>query len=209
MRNFTELKSFIADFLARDDLGAQIDTFVSLAEQRMSRELNIAILERAARADVLATQQFVSLPTDMRSIREIAVIDGATRKSLRYLTPAQLDERKRNTTTTELEYYSITANDVELLAIPTKALKLEIIYNEGVEPLSSTNPTSTILTRHGDAYLHGVLHQAFSFLQDESRAQYHDALFTRAMAEVVKDSNNQRFGTADLQVRRAADGVEY
>lgn len=207
MKNYSELQSFVADFLARDDLSAQIKTFVSLAEQRMSRELNIAILERVARADVLATQQFVSLPTDMRSIREIAVIDGTTRTSLRYLTPAQLDERKRNTTTTDLEFYSITANDVELLGIPAKALKLEIIYNEGVAALDSATPTSTILTRHGDAYLHGTLHQAFSFLQDEQRAQYHDALFTRAMAEVVKDSNNQRFGTADLQVRRAYDGI--
>ena len=207
MKNYSELQSFVADFLARDDLSTQITTFVSLAEQRMSRELNIAILERVARADVLATQQFVSLPTDMRSIREIAVIDGTTRTSLRYLTPAQLDERKRNTTTTGLEFYSITANDVELLGIPTKALKLEIIYNEGVAALDSATPTSTILTRHGDAYLHGTLHQAFSFLQDEQRAQYHDALFTRAMAEVVKDSNNQRFGTADLQVRRAYDGI--
>ena len=197
----------MADFLARDDLTAQIKTFVGLAEQRMSRELNIAILERVARADVLANQQFVSLPTDMRSIREIAVIDGTTRTSLRYLTPAQLDERKRNTTTADLEFYSITANDVELLGIPAKALKLEIIYNEGVAALDSATPTSTILTRHGDAYLHGTLHQAFSFLQDEQRAQYHDALFTRAMAEVVKDSNNQRFGTADLQVRRAYDGI--
>ena len=207
MKNYSELQSFVADFLARDDLTAQIKTFVGLAEQRMSRELNIAILERVARADVLAAQQFVSLPTDMRSIREIAVIDGTTRTSLRYLTPAQLDERKRNATTTDLEFYSITANDVELLGIPAKALKLEIIYNEGVAALDSATPTSTILTRHGDAYLHGTLHQAFSFLQDEQRAQYHDALFTRAMAEVVKDSNNQRFGTADLQVRRAYDGI--
>ena len=207
MKNYSEHQSFVADFLARDDLTAQIKTFVGLAEQRMSRELNIAILERVARADVLANQQFVSLPTDMRSIREIAVIDGTTRTSLRYLTPAQLDERKRNTTTTDLEFYSITANDVELLGIPAKALKLEIIYNEGVAALDSATPTSTILTRHGDAYLHGTLHQAFSFLQDEQRAQYHDALFTRAMAEVVKDSNNQRFGTADLQVRRAYDGI--
>lgn len=209
MRNYTELQSFIADFLARDDLATQIATFISLAEQRMSRELNIALLERVARADVLASQQFIAMPTDMRSIREVATIDGTERKSLRYLTPAQLDERKRNTTTSDVDYYSITANDIELCGIPTKALRLEIVYNEGVSSLGSSTPTNTILTRHGDAYLHGALHQAFSFLQDEQRAQYHDALFTRALAEVVKDSNNQRFGTADLQIRRAYDGVDY
>lgn len=207
MQNYGTLKSFIADFLARDDLTSQIATFVTLTEQRMSRELDIALLERVARASVVQGQQFVSLPTDLRSIREVASIDGTTRRSLYYLTPAQLDDRKRSTTTEDLEYYSITANDLELLATPGKALTLEIVYNEGVAALTDSAPTNTILTRHGDAYLHGALHQAFAFLQDEQRAQYHDALFTRALAEITKDSNRQRFGTADLQVRRAFDGL--
>jgi len=207
MQNFGTLKSFVADFLARDDLTSQIPTFITLCEQRMSRELDIALLEKVARASVVASQQFVSLPTDLRSIREVASIDGTTRRSLYYLSPAQLDDRKRSTTTSDLEFYSITANDLELLAPPAKALTLEIVYNEGVAALSDSAPTNTILTRHGDAYLHGSLHQAFAFLQDENRAQYHDALFTRALAEITKDSNRQRFGTADLQVRRAHDGL--
>jgi len=209
MQNYSTLKAFIADFLAREDLGSQINTFITLTEQRMSRELDIALLEKVARASVVANQQFVSLPTDLRSIREVASIDGTTRRSLHYLSPAQLDERKRNTTTGNLEFYSITANDLELLGLPASAVTLEIVYNEGVAALSDSAPTNTILTRHGDAYLHGALHQAFSFLQDEQRAQYHDALFTRALAEITKDSNRQRFGTADLQVRRAYDGIQY
>ena len=35
--NYTQLKSTIADFLARDDLTSQIPTFIQLAEGRMSR----------------------------------------------------------------------------------------------------------------------------------------------------------------------------
>jgi len=207
MQNYGTLKSFIADFLARDDLTSQIGTFITLTEQRMSRELDIALLERVARASVAQGQQFVSLPTDLRSIREVAYVDGDTRRALYYLSPAQLDERKRSTTTSELAYYSITANDLELLATPGKALTLEIVYNEGVAALTDSEPTNTVLARHGDCYLQGALHQAFAFLQDEQRAQYHDALFTRALAEIKKDSDRQRFGTADLQIRRGiSDG---
>ena len=36
---YSELKTAIADFLARDDLTSQIDTFIDLAESRISREL--------------------------------------------------------------------------------------------------------------------------------------------------------------------------
>jgi len=127
MQNYGTLKSFIADFLARDDLTSQIGTFITLTEQRMSRELDIALLERTTQSSVSAGQQFVSLPTDLRSIREVAYVDGDTRRALYYLSPAQLDERKRSTTTSELAYYSITANDLELLATPGKALTLEIV----------------------------------------------------------------------------------
>ncbi|MGA0382558.1 MAG: phage adaptor protein, partial [Arenicellales bacterium] len=85
MQNYGTLKSFIADFLARDDLTSQIGTFITLTEQRMSRELDIALLERVARASVAQGQQFVSLPTDLRSIREVAYVDGDTRRALYYL----------------------------------------------------------------------------------------------------------------------------
>ena len=207
MQNYGTLKSFIADFLARDDLTSQIGTFITLTEQRMSRELDIALLERTTQSSVSAGQQFVSLPTDLRSIREVAYVDGGTRQGLHYLSPSQLDERKRSTTTDALAFYSITANELELLAPPSKALTLEFVYNEGVAALTDSEPTNTVLARHGDCYLQGALHQAFAFLQDEQRAQYHDALFTRALAEIKKDSDRLRFGTSDLQIRRgASDG---
>lgn len=206
MQNYGTLKSFIADFLARDDLTSQIGTFITLTEQRMSRELDIALLERTTQSSVSAGQQFVSLPTDLRSIREVAYVDGGTRQGLHYLSPSQLDERKRSTTTDALAFYSVTANELELLAPPSKALTLEFVYNEGVAALTDSEPTNTVLARHGDCYLQGALHQAFAFLQDEQRAQYHDALFTRALAEIKKDSDRLRFGTSDLQIRRGASG---
>jgi hypothetical protein len=37
--SYAELKTAIANFLARDDLTAQIPMFIQLAEGRMSREL--------------------------------------------------------------------------------------------------------------------------------------------------------------------------
>jgi len=205
VKNYNELQTFISDFLARDDLTTQIPTFISLAEQRMSRELQIALLERAARADVYAEQQFIVLPPDLRGIRDVAKIDSEGKRiSLRYLTPAQLDTSKQDSgQPTDTVYYSITANDIELFAIPTAAFQLEIIYDEGVDQLSDSRLTNTMLTRHGDAYLHGALKAAFDFLQDEQRAMYHDAQFTRCLAEVERDSKKQRYGTADLQIRRS------
>ena len=209
MDNYTELKAFIADFLARDDLTTQIPTFVSLAEQRMSRELQIALLEATAQIAVSANASTADLPTDLRSIREVAMIDADNdRTVLEYVTPSQWNTRDQDANQTKTEFYTVVANQIKLMATPSAAITLEITYNGGVAALSDAAPTNTMLTRHGDAYLHGALKQAFDFLQDEQRSIYHDAQFTRCLAEIDRDSDKQRFGN-DLQVRRSTPTRAY
>ena len=202
MNTYSELQSFVADFLARDDLTTQIRTFVRLAEQRMSRELDIALLETTTQLAVTANATTTALPTDLRSIREVAKIVDGVRTNLSYLTPAQYDVRIRDAGQSATEFYTIVANNIKLAAVPTADLTLELIYNEGVAQLSDTATSNTLLTRHGDCYLHGTLKAAFDFLQDEQRSIYHDAQFTRCLAEIDRDSNKQRYGNADLQIRR-------
>ena len=202
MNTYSELQAFVADFLARDDLSTQIRTFVRLAEQRMSRELDIALLETTTQLAVTANATTTALPTDLRSIREVAKIVDGVRTNLSYLTPAQYDVRIRDAGQSATEFYTIVANNIKLAAVPTADLTLELVYNEGVAQLSDTATSNTLLTRHGDCYLHGTLKQAFDFLQDEQRSVYHDAQFTRCLAEIDRDSNKQRYGNADLQIRR-------
>lgn len=209
MNNYTELQAFIADFLARDDLTTQIPTFISLAEQRMSRELQIALLEATAQISVSANAPTADLPTDLRSIREVAMIDAdSDRTVLEYVTPSQWNTRDQDANQTKTEFYTIVANQIKLMATPSAAVTLEITYNGGVAALTNAAPTNTMLTRHGDAYLHGTLKQAFDFLQDEQRSMYHDAQFTRCLAEIDRDSDKQRFGN-DLQVRRSTPTRAY
>lgn len=209
MNNYTELQAFIADFLARDDLTTQIPTFISLAEQRMSRELQIALLEATAQISVSANASTADLPTDLRSIREVAMIDAdSDRTVLEYVTPSQWNTRDQDANQTKTEFYTIVANQIKLMATPSAAVTLEITYNGGVAALTNAAPTNTMLTRHGDAYLHGTLKQAFDFLQDEQRSMYHDAQFTRCLAEIDRDSDKQRFGN-DLQIRRSTPTRAY
>jgi hypothetical protein len=65
---YAELKTAIANFLARDDLTARIPEFISLAEARMSRELGTRSQTKRANATLSAGDAFVSLPTDMRAL---------------------------------------------------------------------------------------------------------------------------------------------
>ncbi len=168
----------------------------------MSRELDIALLETTTQLAVTANATTTALPTDLRSIREVAKIVDGVRTNLSYLTPAQYDVRIRDAGQSATEFYTIVANNIKLAAVPSADLTLELVYNEGGAQLSDSATSNTLLTRHGDCYLHGTLKQAFDFLQDEQRSVYHDAQFTRCLAEIDRDSDKQRYGNADLQVRR-------
>lgn len=207
MKNYAELQAFIADFLARDDLTTQIKTFIVLAEQRMSRELQIALLESVARANVIKGQQFVNMPADLRGIRELAKIDAdGKRVNLQFLPPAQLNVRKNDgAAPADTVSFTITASDFELFPVPAAAFTLEIVYDEAVAALTDAAPTNRILQRHGDAYLHGALKSAFDFLGDEQRAVYHNSQFTRALQQIEADSEKQRYSPSDLQMRRVVE----
>jgi len=139
----------------------------------------------------------------------VAMIDADNdRTVLEYVTPSQWNTRDQDANQTKTEFYTVVANQIKLMATPSAAITLEITYNGGVAALSDAAPTNTMLTRHGDAYLHGSLKQAFDFLQDEQRSIYHDAQFTRCLAEIDRDSDKQRFGN-DLQVRRSTPTRAY
>ena len=68
---YAELKTSIANFLARDDLTAQIPDFIQLAEGRMSRELETREQEKRSTATLTSGDEYIALPTDMREVREV------------------------------------------------------------------------------------------------------------------------------------------
>ena len=71
LSTYSDLKTSIANFLARDDLTSQIPDFITLAEARMSRELDTRSMEKRATATTVAGDGFISLPTDLREIRNV------------------------------------------------------------------------------------------------------------------------------------------
>ena len=66
---YAELKTAVANFLARSDLTDRIPEFISMAEARMGRELETRSQEKRATATLTGGDAFVSLPTDLRSVR--------------------------------------------------------------------------------------------------------------------------------------------
>ena len=184
--NYTELKASIANFLARDDLTAQIPDFISLAEARMAREMQARSQEKRATATLTAGDAFVSLPTDLRSIR-LVKLNTAPTEVLEYYTPTRVNEIYANNSSGKPKGYTIIGGEIKFAPTPDSSYTAEIVYSEGVPSLSDSNTTNTILTRHPDAYLYGALASASVYLMDDQKTTVYEQLFTRALDEIKRE----------------------
>lgn len=190
---FAELKTAIANFLARDDLTSRIPEYIDIAEARMSRELDTRSQEKRATATTSASDEFVSLPTDLRKIRLVKLNTDPV-DILEYASPKDYYETYASSGGGRPKIYTVIGAEIALRPVPDSAMTVEIIYSESISALSDSNTTNTILTRHPDAYLYGALHAAYLYLLDEARANQYDALFSRAMQEIKQDNEKAFFG---------------
>ncbi len=195
---YSELKTAVANFLARTDLTTQIPDFIQLAEARMSRELETRSQEKRATATLTANDEFVALPTDLREVREVK-LNTSPNTVLEYRSPTALDSQFSGAGGKPLAY-SIVGDEIKFRPIPDSTYTAEIIYIGSLVALSDTNTTNNILSRHPDAYLSGALAEAYVYLMDDTRAQLYDTKFGRAIDEIKKDEQRAHYGTGTLHM---------
>ena len=201
---YAELQTAIGNFLARSDLTDRIPEFISLAEARMSRELNSRSQEKRVTAATISSDEFISLPTDLRKIRlvklntnPIVVLDYAAPTDFYTTYPSSGGGRPK--------YYTVIGSEIALRPIPDSVYTVELIYGEDIAALSSSNTTNTILTRHPDSYLYGSLSAAYIYLMDEARASQYDTLFSRAIVE-INNSNDRAYYSGTLSMKSDYSG---
>ncbi len=196
---YQELKDAVANTMARSDLGSQIPNFILLAEARLSRELETREQEKRALATLAVNDEFISLPLDIREIREVK-LTGDPNTVLEYKSPTGLDSDYPGTGVGEPRAYSIVGKELKLRPIPDSAYGMEIVYIGGLSALSNSNQTNEMLTRNPDAYLMGAVSEGYLYLMDEQKAQLYDQKFTRIIEEIRKDSQRHNYGTGSLSI---------
>jgi len=194
---YNNLKLAIADFLARDDLTSQIPDFITMAEARMSRELETRSQEKRATASTVAGNEYLALPTDLREVREVK-LNTTPLTVLSYYSPSALDTKFSSGGQGKPLGYSIVGDEIKLRPVPDAVYTLEIVYIGTVVALSATNQTNNILSRSPDAYLYGSLAEAYAFLLDEARAAQYMQRFTLALEQIKVDEQRSHYGTGSL-----------
>jgi len=197
--NFTTLVSTVADYLNRQDLSAQIPTFIQLAEADLNTRLRCR--EMIVRATTTNDDEYVKLPLDFLEGINLQIVGGQS--PLRYITLDEADMVNARQGYNAPTFYSLMNGAIELVPPPaTNAdVEIEMVYYGKITALSESNQTNWLLLKAPDVYLYGALVHAAPFLMDDQRISVFGSFYSQRV-EALNDESQKSLHSGSPLVAR-------
>jgi len=198
---YANLKTEIANYLNRDDLTSYLDTFIDLAESRMSRDLRLREMEEidTSTTTVSGTQSY-DLPTGYLEMRYVA-LQTSPYRFLRYVTPPDFMRLYNlGVGSGASTHYTIIKNKIHLGKAPDSADVIQFGFFKRPTALSSSNTTNDILTYFPDLYLYSALAESEPFLMNDERLQVWASLYKEGVKTANESAQRGRTSSAPLQM---------
>jgi hypothetical protein len=136
--------------------------------------------------------RFVTLPSGFIEARRVKLTVGESFVYLEQKTPFNM----RYKTGSGIPSAFTITDTLELDIVPAGQYELEMTYFGDLEPLSATNTTNVILTKHHTIYLYGCLQALHLWARNEQLADYYYRLFIGAIKGANKRARLGRYGPA-------------
>lgn len=185
--------SLIADlekWTKRADLEGMIDDFIQLFENKAARKLRIRAAEAAFSGTTTADNKII-LPSDFNGIKSLwsTTYPEMALKAAPLATVLAWDTGGLPT------MYAVDTDSIRF----NGAGEIAGVYYAGLPSLVDYY-TNWLSVSHYDAYLFGVLTEAFLYVMDDTRAQMYSARTDAVLAEIVRIDQKLNFN-APMQVR--------
>lgn len=197
--NYTTLVSTVADYLNRQDLSAQIPTFIQLAEADLNTRLRCR--EMIVRATTTNDDEYVRLPLDFLEGINLQLVGGQS--PLRYITLDEADIVNARQGYNAPTFYSLMNGAIELVPPPATGVDVEIemVYYGKITALSEANQTNWLLLKAPDVYLYGALVHAAPFLMDDQRISVFGSFYSQRV-EALNDESQKSLHSGSPLVAR-------
>jgi hypothetical protein len=184
--SYDNLKTNIADYLARSDLTEKIPMFVSLAEKRLNRDLRLRqMLQQSTYS--LTSGYKVPTPTDFLEMKDIH-IDANPVVNLNFKTVSQFYRLGTSSSTGQPINYTLVSDNFVLAPRPTGSSTINMTYYKIPKVLS-------------DLLLYASLVESAPFLMNDERLQTWEALYTRGLTSITKSDEQSEFPAQPLAVQ--------
>lgn len=181
--SYSDLKTTIANYLARSDLTSVIPDFIRLAEERLRRDLRSRQMLVVATADTVGGDSTIGLPTDFLEMRDIHINTNPI-ASLSYEAPNAFYSNTRATQSGLPTTYTVLASELQFSPIPDGVYTAQMLYYAKPPLLSDSNASNVFLANFPDALLYGALGEAEPYLMNDARLQVWASLYDRAIASI-------------------------
>ena len=158
IRNYTEVDANVFT-------NAVIDTFITMTENKILRDIDLDVFKLEATANMTANNKFLTAPADILTHRYMMITSGNDQIFLEFRDTSFMKEYWADGASTGVpKYYSVwDQNTFYLAPTPDSNYVVELGYIYRPAQLSSTNNTTWISTNAPEALLYGCLIQAYSY----------------------------------------------
>jgi hypothetical protein len=197
--SYDNLKTNIADYLARSDLNDKIPMFVALAEKRLNRDLRLRQTLQQSTYTLDSGFQ-VPTPSDFLEMKDIH-IDANPIINLDFKTVSQFYRLANVSGSGNPINYTLVSNNFVLAPRPTGSSVINMTYYKIPKILSDTNPSNEYLDVCPDLLLYASLVESAPFLMNDERLTTWESLYTRGLTSITKSDEQSEFPAQPLAVQ--------
>jgi hypothetical protein len=202
LATYSDLKTTVANYLARTDLTTQIPDFIRFAELRLRRELRIRQMLKSVTTTTTGGDSSVALPSDFLEARDFYVSTNPI-QPLTYVSPAIFSRNTNTTFSGKPLNYTILASEFKLSPVPDSTYTLEMLYFAAPTFMSDTNSSNTFMANAPDALLYASLLEAEPYLMNDARINTWGSLYDRAISTLTKSDEASQYSGVPLSMSYA------
>ena len=174
--NYGELKSLVEFYIHRTDLTTFLDGFADLAAERIGKEGELRVMEKAiSHTGSTGTEP---IPVDFMSMKNIAATGTRGLNPLQYVSRAQFDLIAR-AVSGSASHYTIDSGSIRITPV---AEDWNYVYYQKPEAMSDDTDQNAVLAKFPTLYLYGMLIYASNSIQDIDLEQVYIDRFNTELA---------------------------
>lgn len=202
LATYSDLKTTVANYLARTDLTTQIPDFIRFAELRLRRELRIRQMLKSVTTTTTGGDPTVALPSDFLEARDFFVSTNPI-QPLTYNSPAIFSRNTRSTQSGKPLDYTILASEFKLAPTPDSNYTLELLYFSAPVFMDDSVSSNAFMANAPDALLYAALLEAEPYLMNDARINTWGSLYDRAISTLIKSDESSQYSGVPLSMSYA------
>ena len=202
LATYSDLKTTVANYLARTDLTTQIPDFIRFAELRLRRELRIRQMLKTVTTTTTGGDPTVALPSDFLEARDFYVSTNPI-QPLTYASPAIFSRNTNTTQSGKPLNYTILASEFKLSPTPDSNYTLEMLYFAAPVFMDDTVSSNAFMANAPDALLYAALLEAEPYLMNDARINTWGSLYERTITNLIKSDEASQYSGVPLSMSYA------